>query len=166
MTIPKSTIDDPTIFPMAGRSSDSMLNLVSPKNKLLFAYEASIDPTPTDSLPPKVTFEGAGGSSNASKVAKKKKQAAKPKEVEEEVIKQTVPTKSGKGCSIRRRKLFLENNLRNSHSHKLRNHNRRKWRNKLRKLMRRFLLLLMTTQLKKPKFLFQHLFLRSLRRCN
>lgn len=58
-----------------------MLNLVSPTNKLLIKYKASMDLTYTGVLPKKVTFEGAEGSSKEVKGKLKNKQSAKPKAV-------------------------------------------------------------------------------------
>lgn len=63
MTITKSTMDDPVVFLVVGRIPDSMLNLVSPTNKLLIKYKASMDPNPTGIIPKNVTFEEAEGSS-------------------------------------------------------------------------------------------------------
>lgn len=57
MFIPKSTIDDPIVFPVVGRIPDVMLNLVSVMNSLLVQYKASIDTTSSGSIPKKVTFK-------------------------------------------------------------------------------------------------------------
>lgn len=111
MTIRRFAIDDPTIFHMVGRI-DSMLNMVSHKNKSLIAYKASMDPNPTGILPKAVTFEAIEGSYKAAKGTKKKKQVVKPKAIEEEVIKQTVPTKSGNSVPKKTNKMLLRNNQR------------------------------------------------------
>lgn len=131
ITIPKSNIDDPTISPMVGRVPDSTLNLVShKKNNLLVSYKASMDLTPTRIIPKAVTIDATEGSSKATKGTRKKKQAIKPKEIEEKVIKQIVPTKSRKGILNKTKKIVPENNMRNNQI------------NMLRKLLRIFLLLL------------------------
>lgn len=52
---------------------------------------ASIDSTPTGVLPEKVSQQGVKGPSKGSKAQKTKKQAEKPKEVDEEFVKETIP---------------------------------------------------------------------------
>lgn len=73
MTIPKSVVDDPVVFPLVGRIPDTNLNLVSPTNKILINYKAYMDPTSTGILPKKVTFKAVDGSSKEAKLKSKNK---------------------------------------------------------------------------------------------
>lgn len=84
-------MDDSTIFPNVARISDLMLKLMDPKNQLLVKYSASINTShPTWFLPQK----GVEETSKASKASKKKKPVDKPQSVDEEIVKETIPTKT------------------------------------------------------------------------
>ncbi|CAI9260128.1 unnamed protein product [Lactuca saligna] len=75
MTVPKLLLDDAKILLNVAQISDSMLKLVNPTHQLLVKYRASMDSTPTCILPLKVPSKGVE---------------------EEEVVKENVPTKTGK----------------------------------------------------------------------
>ena len=82
---------------MVARIFDSMLKLVNPSNQLLVKYQASLGSSQTSIFPPKVTSKNVEGSTKTYDGNKKKKQDANPKHVEEDVVKETIPTKTGKG---------------------------------------------------------------------
>lgn len=96
-TVPKFVFDDWTNLPMVARIHNSMLKLVNSSNQLLNKYQASMD------IPSKVTCKVDGDSTKASKGNKKKKQYVISMEVEEEVVKERVPTKIGK-CVLKKTK--------------------------------------------------------------
>lgn len=81
MNIPKSILDDPTMFLVVSRIPDSIPNEVSLTNKILIKYKTSRDPNHTSILPKKVNFEASEGSSKEVKGKKKKKQIVKPKKL-------------------------------------------------------------------------------------
>lgn len=56
-----------------------------------------MNPTPTSILLERVTSHSVEGLTNATKGHIKKNQAVKPKLAEEEVVKENIPTKTGKG---------------------------------------------------------------------
>lgn len=100
MIIPKYAIDDSVVFLVVGQ----ILDLVSPTNRLLIAYKASMDPTPTGILAKNATFKGAEEYSKEAKGTKKKNQATKPKSIDEEVFQKDVSKNSGKGALKRIKK--------------------------------------------------------------
>lgn len=87
MHIPKTIVDDPTIFLNVGRILDAMLNLVSPMNSLLTKYKASIDTISSGAISKKVTFKE--GTSTYLQVTKKESMS-KPKVVEKEASAKSV----------------------------------------------------------------------------
>lgn len=85
-------VDDSTMFPIVAHIPDAILKLVDPKNSILVQCLASIDSsTPTGVLPQK----GEECSFKVYKAPKKKKQVKKPTTVEEEFMKEIMPSKSG-----------------------------------------------------------------------
>lgn len=77
-----------------------MVNLANYTHQLFVQYQASMDPTPSGILPPKIPSNATEGFSKTSKGHKKKKQDETTKEVPTEFDKETVPTKTGKGVII------------------------------------------------------------------
>lgn len=67
-------------------------------------YLASVEFTPTCVLPPNIYQNGVEGPSKGSKTHKTMEEVEKPKEVEEELVKETIPTKTSKGVLKRPKK--------------------------------------------------------------
>lgn len=67
-----------------------------------------MDSNPTGILPPRITSQDVEISYKSTKRKEKKELVAKPKPLEEKVVKQTVPTKSGKGVLNRTKKTTTE----------------------------------------------------------
>lgn len=79
-------------FPNVSIILDAMLKLVDPKSQLLVQYLSSIDYSNSARVLPQ---KGVEGTTKASKIPKKNKQVEKPPTVEEEVVKESIPMKTG-----------------------------------------------------------------------
>lgn len=92
MASPQIVVDDPTIFPTFSNILDVILMHVAPKNPLIAQYLASVNTSVSISV---LLSKETEGSSKASKVPKKKKKVEKPPTIEEEVMNEIIPSKSG-----------------------------------------------------------------------
>ena len=85
---PRVFVDHPVVFPVVVHILDVTLKLVDPQNQVLVKYLASIDSSNLIGVLPPNRVEGT---SKATKVPKKKKQVEKQPNMEEEVVKETIP---------------------------------------------------------------------------